>query len=102
MFLDFVIKIKVIKRIKMLKEENQVVSITNVSESVNKRRVTHAQTNASVPLGITQVKTKVSNNHIVYIGDHVELIKNPESTPIKLTKSAKKRKKYSKRRRPKS
>ena len=61
MFLDFVIKIKVIKRIKMLKEENQVVSITNVSESVNKRRVTHTQTNTSIPLG-THVTAKVSNN----------------------------------------
>ena len=65
MFLDFVIKIKVIKRIKMLKEENQVVSINNISESGNTPRVIHAQTNTSVPLG-THVITKVSNNHIVY------------------------------------
>ena len=72
MFLDFVIKIKVIKRIKMLKEENQVVSITNVSESVNKRRVTHAQTNASVPLGSTHVKTKVSNTNTNYINNPID------------------------------
>ena len=50
----------------MSKKENQVVSITNVSESVNKRRVTRQQTTHIKPLGITKVKTKVSNNQIVY------------------------------------
>ena len=68
----------------MSKKENQVVSITNISESGNIK----ASVSKTKPLG-THVITKVSNNHIVYIGDHVELIKNPESTPIKLTKSAK-------------
>ena len=53
----------------MLKEENQVVFITNVSESGNTQRVTHAQTNASVPLGSTHVINKVSNTITDYIGN---------------------------------
>ena len=48
------------------KQTNQVVSITNISESGNSLRVTHAQTNISVPLGSTHVINQVSNNHTDY------------------------------------
>ena len=52
------------------KESNQLVSIINISESLNTRRVTRqqsAQTNASVPLGSTYVTTKVVNLLLVTI-----------------------------------
>ena len=50
------------------KESNQLVAITNISESINKQRVTRqesAQTKAStplkIPLGSTHVTTTVCN-----------------------------------------
>ena len=58
----------------MLKEEsNQLVAITNISESLNTSRVTRqqsAQTKASVPLNITlgstHVTITVSNTDVCY------------------------------------
>ena len=75
------------------KENNQLVDITNISESLNIQRDTRQyseQTKALVPLnnplGSTHVTHTVSNNDVCYIGDHTELIKKPESTPKKLNK----------------
>ena len=56
------------------KESNQLVAITNISESLNIQRDTRQhseQTKASVPLnnplGYTHVKHTVSNNGVCYI-----------------------------------
>ena len=55
------------------KESNQLVVINNISESLNKQRVTRqqAQTKASAPLnnplGSTHVTHTVSNNDVCYI-----------------------------------
>ena len=75
------------------KETNKLLCTTNTSKSLNKRRVTRQQTTQTkisvshdIPLGSTHITTKVSKPIISYIGDRTELIKKPESTPIKLTK----------------
>ena len=55
------------------KESNQLVAITNISESLNKQCVIQqqrAQTKASaplkIPLGSTHVTTTVNNNDVCY------------------------------------
>ena len=51
------------------KESNQLVAITNISESLNIQRDTRQhskQTKASVPLGSMHITTTVSNTHVCY------------------------------------